>query len=293
MTEKLRTKTTFRYGFAPNNIQKFRRFLAAFFIMVFRLNANSNWATEVCQMLRPVSKVKFADRELIFKSGHGRLKWRADTFYTEEPMMIEWLKTFTDSDVFLDVGANIGTYAIPAAVKGARVLALELDPANIYCLNSNICLNAVQSEITIVPIAASDTVSLQDIYYRNFSIGDALQSVGREQILPTRRPAPYQIAQLSMPIDHIIAEFAFPQPNKIKIDVDGNEQIVVNGAWDTIRKAEEIYFEDNGLETDLEIIEKMRALGFEIVKETPAIVGSVKSDIARNLLLRRISNSAQ
>jgi hypothetical protein len=74
MTEKLRTKTTFRYGFAPNNIQKFRRFLAAFFIMVFRLNANSNWATEVCQMLRPVSKVKFADRELIFKSGHGRLK---------------------------------------------------------------------------------------------------------------------------------------------------------------------------------------------------------------------------
>ena len=111
-------------------------------------------------MLRPVSKVKFADRELIFKSGHGRLKWRADTFYTEEPMMIEWLKTFTDSDVFLDVGANIGTYAIPAAVKGARVLALELDPANIYCLNSNICLNAVQSEITIVPIAASDTVSL-------------------------------------------------------------------------------------------------------------------------------------
>ena len=291
MTEKLRTETTFKYGFAPTGIENFRRFLARLFVLFFRLNANNNWATEVCQMLRPVSKIKFANRELIFMSGHGRLKWRADTFHTEEPMMIEWLNTFTDGDVFLDVGANVGTYAIPAAAKGARVVALELDPANIYCLNANICLNALQSEVTIVPLAASDAVSLQEIYYRDFSIGDALQSVGREQILPTRKPAPYQIAQLSMPIDHIISEFALPQPNKIKIDVDGNEQIVVNGAWDTIQKAEEIYFEDNGLETDLEIINKMRTFGFVIINETPAIVGSVKSDIARNLLLRRISNS--
>ena len=288
MPEKLRKETDFKYGFSPTGIQKLQRFLAGLFVSFFRLNSNGKWATEVYSMLRPVSKVRFADKDLTFLSGLGRLKWRADTFHSEEPMMVDWLNDFSAGDVFLDVGANVGTYTIPAAVKGARTFAIELDPANIYCLNANVCLNALQSKVLIIPLAASDAVSLKDIYYRDFSIGDAFQSVGRAQILPTLKPAPYQIAQLSMPIDHIMAEFNLPQPNKIKIDVDGNEEIVMKGSWQTIKKAKEFYFEDNGLETDLLLLKKMRNYGFEIINEAPAIVGSVKSDIARNLLLRRI-----
>lgn len=198
-------------------------------------------------------------------------------------MMIEWLSSFSHKDIFLDVGANVGTYSMPAATLASKVFALELDPANIYCLNTNICLNSFQDRIMIIPIAASNANAVLPIFYRDFSIGDALQSVGREQVLPTLKPAPYKIDQLTMHIDTIFKLFNLPQPNKIKIDVDGNEELVMDGAWSILKNADEIYFEDNGLENDLKIIEKLINFGYEIVKECPSIVGSVKSDIARNI----------
>ena len=276
-----------QYGFVPGLWRKVQRILASIFISIFRLNSNSNWATEVCQMLKPVSTVNFDGHELLFMSGHGRLKWRAESFFREEPIMVDWLKDFQDGDVFLDVGANVGTYTIAAAKKGARVLAIELDPTNAFCLNSNVCINKLYDKVNLIPFVASDSVSIQDVYYRDFSVGDALQSVGREQILPTRSPAPYKIPQLSMPIDKIISEFGLPRPNKIKIDVDGNEEIVLNGAWDTIDKAGEIYLEDNGLHEDRKIIEKLFQMGFQIKREESAFIGQFKSEKSRNILLSR------
>lgn len=276
-----------QYGFVPGLWRKIQRTLASIFIFIFRLNSNSDWATEVCQKLEPVSRVNFDGHELIFMSGHGRLKWRAKSFFTEEPIMVDWLKGFQKRDVFLDVGANVGTYTIAAAKMGAHVLAIELDPTNAYCLNSNVCINKLYDKVNLIPLVASDSVSIQDVYYRDFSIGDALQSVGREQILPTRSPAPYKIPQLSMPIDKIISDFGLPQPNKIKIDVDGNEEIVLNGAWLTVEKADEIYLEDNGLDTDANILDRLFEMGFRIKKEERAFIGKNKSEMSRNILLYR------
>lgn len=279
--------TAFSYGYTPSLAESVRRSVAKLFVTVFGLNRNSKFSTEVCQLLKPKSEVVFEGQKMFFMSGHGRLRWRAETFHTEEPMMVDWLKTFTDRDVFLDVGANVGTYSVPAAQRARQVIAVELDPANVYCLSANICMNNLQSKVVIVPIASSEKKSIQEIFYRDFSMGDALQSVGREQILPTKKPAPYSIRQLTMPIDSLFNEYDLLQPTKIKIDVDGNEKIVLEGAWNTISKASEVYFEDNGLDSDSEILEKFFDCGFVITRETPSNVGSVKSDISRNLLLSK------
>jgi len=120
-----------------------------------------------------------------------------------------------------------------------------------------------------------------------------LQSVGRPQILPTKNPSPHVLRQLCIPIDSLFSEYELPQPTKIKIDVDGNELVVLDDAWYTISGAEEIYFKDNGLEEDAYILRKLKNLNFEIIREAPAISESSGSKVGRNVLLRNARPRSQ
>ena len=94
MPDEMRNKTSFKYGFKPNQLDSTIRFFAKTFIKLFRLDKNGKFATEVCQHLKPTANVNFLGKRLVFMTGHGRLNWRVKTFHTEEPMMIDWLKTF-------------------------------------------------------------------------------------------------------------------------------------------------------------------------------------------------------
>ena len=276
-----------KHGFSPSFNIKTLRILAKLFVSFFRLNSNSTLSTEICQLIEPKTLVKFNGKNLYFRSGHGRLKWRAETLKTEEPLMIEWINTFNSLDVFLDIGANVGTYSIPAALLTKLVIAIELDPANVFCLNSNIHYNKLHDKVIIIPLAAGSSKEIIDIHYRDFSIGDALQSMRTTQVLPTVKPNPYIMRQMSIPIDDIFKEYNLPQPSKIKIDVDGNELHVFDGAWNIIKNSKEIYLEDNGLTDDIFIIKKLNTLGFNVIKEIPSVVGTVKFNKGRNVLLQR------
>ena len=278
---------SYSYGFTPSTRVRILRGVAKVFVNIFRLNSNSPLSTEICQLIQPKSVVKFKNETILFRSGHGRLKWRAETFHTEEPLMLDWLTTFGSSDIFLDVGANVGTYSVPAALASKLVIAVELDPSNLYCLYSNVHYNNVHNNVIIIPFAVGTSKQVIEVHYRDFSLGDALQSVGRPQVLPTKNPSPHVLNQLCIPIDTLFSDYNLPQPTKIKIDVDGNELLVVEGAWRTISGAEEIYFEDNGLDEDVYILNRLASLNFEIIRETPSLVDSRKSEKARNLLLRK------
>ena len=104
-------------------------------------------------------------------------KYRARTFNDKEPEMLDWMdENLLDEDVFFDVGANVGTYTIPAAKVVNRVIAIELDPANLYCLHTNIFINELQGNVLIIPIASGSSKDVQDIFYRDFSIGDGTRN---------------------------------------------------------------------------------------------------------------------
>jgi hypothetical protein len=45
--------------------------------------------------------------------------YRAETYFTKEPDMIEWMDTFDGNTVLIDIGSNIGLYSVYAALKGA------------------------------------------------------------------------------------------------------------------------------------------------------------------------------
>jgi hypothetical protein len=74
------------------------------------------------QSLNPLATLKFKNHKLKFRTGHGRLLWRVKSFYSEEKIIVEWLKTCSKKDIFLDIGANIGIYTIPAAANAKLVM---------------------------------------------------------------------------------------------------------------------------------------------------------------------------
>jgi FkbM family methyltransferase len=70
------------------------------------------------------------------------------------PEMRAWQRALAGGGLFIDVGANIGTYTIWAAELGAEVIALEPAPDTFEILRENIALNGYQ--VTALRAAAGD-----------------------------------------------------------------------------------------------------------------------------------------
>ena len=113
----------FKFGYMPSFYTKFIRFIVLIVQNILFLNKNNRFSNEFVQSLNLNRKIKYNKKELLFKTGHGRLDWRAKTFYTEEPLMIKWLENFTKDDIFLDIGANVGIYSVAALSRGCKVIS--------------------------------------------------------------------------------------------------------------------------------------------------------------------------
>jgi FkbM family methyltransferase len=70
------------------------------------------------------------------------------------PEMLAWRRVLRDGGLFVDVGANVGTYTIWAAELGAEVIALEPAADTFVLLQENIALNGYP--VTAVRAAAGD-----------------------------------------------------------------------------------------------------------------------------------------
>jgi len=273
-----------KYGYSPNIIEFFFRIFFKFIIKIFFIDGNTKLSNIFLQLINPETSSIFQNKVIRFRTGHGRLFWRAKTLHTEEPMMIDWIKKMNKKDIFLDIGANVGTYTIPSAIKCKHVYACELDPLNVGTLKENMFLNKLTKKITLLPFPATSKNKMVNIFYRDHSMGDALQSINRAtplNIVNTNKN--HILKQLGFSLNFIFKEFNLNQPTKVKIDVDGNEKEVFAGAYNIIFKAKEVYFEDSGLKDCEKIITLFKKNKFKIIsREKP-----LKSRLGENILFRR------
>ena len=63
------------------------------------------------------------------------------------PLYQEALSLVKAGDFVLDIGAHIGSFTIPCALKGAQVTAVEASPFNAEMLRRNIALNGVKVHV--------------------------------------------------------------------------------------------------------------------------------------------------
>jgi len=275
-------------GFRPNLYIRTLRWMAVVLVSTLRLNGRNRFSNEFIQALDPKISVPTGNgRALFFRTGHGRLLWRATTFREEEPMLLNWIDGFTKEDCFYDIGANVGSYSLYAAQRGVPTFAFEAEINNMQLLCDNIVLNRLSATCTPMPVALGDVSGLDVFYLKSFSKGDALHSVGRPSYLLSDTSGVITLSILVARLDDLVASFGLPRPTKLKIDVDGNEFKVIKGALDVIATADEIYVEiDHKQPEHVEALNLLSSRGF-VVREKESIGRQWNTDLANYLLKRR------
>ena len=71
--------------------------------------------------------------------------------FADMAFLLHFLRT---GDLFVDVGANIGSYTVLAtAVCGAQTIAAEPDPGTSHSLKRNVQANGIEQRVTLVEAA--------------------------------------------------------------------------------------------------------------------------------------------
>jgi FkbM family methyltransferase len=162
-------------------------------------------------------------------------EWRASTLLTKEPETIAWLDAYLGDParerVLFDVGANVGIYSVYAAARhGCDVYAFEPVVENFTRLEVNRALNTCE-RLHPFQIAVGARNGLVDLFLKDARIGNsgaqihaAVDEVGAAFAPVAARKV------LAMSLDSLAREFGLPCPTLIKIDIDGHEDLVLEGA---------------------------------------------------------------
>ena len=189
--------------------------------------------------LKVIKRMDYSEGEILLDVSSS-MEYRVRLYSCrKEPETVQWIETFfQEKDVFFDVGANVGAYSLVAAkyFKGkVPVYAFEPSFLNFPQLCNNIHINHFHETIIPFNIALTDKTSLDYFNYRNLMVGGATHTLGIAQDDHDRPFIPvYRQATLGYSMDAFIKEFHLPIPQHIKLDVDGNEGLILQGARETL-----------------------------------------------------------
>lgn len=147
----------------------------------------------------------------------SKLVLRPDAYCPQEMAFLE--KTLKGGMDFVDIGANIGAFAVQVAVRtGARTLAFEPNPTARARLTANAALNP-KAKITIDPRALSD--KRETVQFR--SVDSDLKVSGFD----LTRYEGTTIEVETVPLIEALDEHGFTSDWGLKIDVEGHEDTVL------------------------------------------------------------------
>lgn len=148
------------------------------------------------------------------------------THGTYESSLIEWAKTLIDpSTIFLDIGAHVGTYSLEFAKVSAGVHSFECSPKTFNYLCANIALRDLNYKITPHRTALGNTTGTTNYYLRS-------QDGGGNSCIDFKDK---EYPRIEVPLT-TLDSFQITNIGLIKMDVEGFEKQVLEGAVDTLRK---------------------------------------------------------
>jgi FkbM family methyltransferase len=165
-----------------------------------------------------------------------------------------WFRKYLDMiESFIDVGAYIGGYSVRACNKGIDTYAIEANPENARLLLENLAMNCDNSAFNFLSIAAG---SKREIRLLNIPcskdgyLTSSLVERRQEHDDRTRR-----VEVEVYPLDSIINAERLRLPVLLKIDVEGFEIEVIEGAKRLLQKVDYIMIETSG--TNRRIVDKL------------------------------------
>ena len=154
--------------------------------------------------------------------------WRVNPQF-KEPETVQWIDDYVnEGDVFYDVGANVGGYGLIAASRGATVYAFEPEAMNFGRLVQNIELNPkLKGKVYPFCVALWDRHELLTMHMHRAEPGAASHNITELDSVDGRRQFSQTLFTVRM---DDLDTWDIPQPNHIKVDVDGYEWRVLAGA---------------------------------------------------------------
>jgi len=181
---------------------------------------------------------------------------------TELKMIGQYL---TDGSVFVDIGANIGYYALNAALLGAnKVIAIEPNPTMLARLNDNIALNNLSSKIAVHDVAVGSKTGVAKL-----TIGDS--DFGSSSIV-NHSVGLNHISVPILPLVEILKTEGVEMANIIKIDIEGMEDRALFPYFEAIEPENypKLIVIEDGINSQWErdILSWLQANGYKIMERT-------------------------
>jgi len=203
---------------------------------------------------RPRLRERGAVRSL-YEWHDGRRMWLASDRYLEreiietgsfEPSGTAVVRRLVKpGDVVFDVGANVGYYTVLMAKlvgEGGRVVAFEPTAHYRSVLERNVQVNEL-TNVVVLPHGLSSTVTSARAHIGESSatlhwVADSEPSASEDVLL--------------RPLDDVVSGLGIARLDFIKIDVDGHEPAILQGAWNTLARFDPVVFFEVSHENYLE-----------------------------------------
>jgi FkbM family methyltransferase len=129
------------------------------------------------------------------------------------------LHALREDDVFVDVGSNVGSYTVLAgAVVGAKCIAFEPIPSTYHHLAQNVMINGIHSNVDTQNIGIGrEKGELK--FTSGMDAGNHVLSDGEQNV-----------SSIAVPVKSLDDAVGAHNPTIIKIDVEGFETHVIDGA---------------------------------------------------------------
>jgi FkbM family methyltransferase len=194
-----------------------------------------------------------------------------------------------DDDTVIDIGANIGMFALWAEpqIPRGRLICVEPNPGALECLRINIRQNDL-GNVTVVPAAAgSENGTMELVCHPGWEAMAHSAAVNAPWFLNTSRmgklarwlvrgslqhaqqaTSPKPIVVERVPLSRIMDEHLLARVNFLKIDCEGSEYEILRGLnaaqWGRIERLVIEYHDIGGDGDYRELVEILRHHGFEV-----------------------------
>lgn len=167
------------------------------------------------------------------------------TYFLEERVLATWSGYARDAKVVFDVGANAGIYSLAAAAAspGSEIHAFEPTPEIAAHLRGTVGINGIGDRLHVHETAVGDRAGL--IFLNRFS-GENDDNEGMN-FVSTESRAASSIEVPMVSLDAFCSERGLQEIDLLKVDVQGNEPAVFEGARGLIERGaiRAIFFELN------------------------------------------------
>lgn len=170
---------------------------------------------------------------------------------------------------FIDVGAHLGEYSIRIAKKisNCKVYAFEPVDENVICLLKSVAINRLQNVI-VVKAALLNYVGEVELFLDDLNTGG-------HSIFTIHPVKKYTLVRaLRVPAKTLDSYGNFDQPLAIKIDVEGAESLVLEGALNILKQHDEVLLfievhspttsEDSKTGCDCKVCSLLRSIGYTV-----------------------------